>query len=138
MRGKIAFVIGLTVGYIFGTRAGRERYEQIKAGAKSVWDSTLVKQGRDQVGDYFGDVRSNVQESVIRAGREFVDALVAFNRSRNSAAAASAPSSSATATKKPSAKKAAAKSPAAKKPAAKKATTKKPTAATNAEVGETK
>lgn len=128
MRGKIAFVIGLTVGYIFGTRAGRERYEQIKAGAKSVWDSTLVKQGRDQVGDYLGDVRSNVQDSVIKAGREFVDALVAFNRSRNSGGAASQPSSPATSAKKP----------AAKKPAAKKATTKKPATAASAEVGETK
>lgn len=133
MRGKIAFVIGLTVGYIFGTRAGRERYEQIKAGAKSVWDSTLVKQGRDQVGDYFGDVRSNVQDSVIKAGREFVDALVAFNRSRNSGGAASQPTSPATPAKKPAAKK-----PAAKKPSAKKPGTKKPAAAASAEVGETK
>lgn len=133
MRGKIAFVIGLTVGYIFGTRAGRERYEQIKAGAKSVWDSTLVKQGRDQVGDYFGDVRSNVQDSVIKAGREFVDALVAFNRSRNSGGAASQPTTPATPVKKPAAKK-----PAAKKPSAKKPGTKKPAAAASAEVGETK
>lgn len=133
MRGKIAFVIGLTVGYIFGTRAGRERYEQIKAGAKSVWDSTLVKQGRDQVGDYFGDVRSNVQDSVIKAGREFVDALVAFNRSRNSGGAASESSSPTTAAQKPAAQK-----PAAQKPAAKKATAKKPAAAASAEVGETK
>lgn len=133
MRGKIAFVIGLTVGYIFGTRAGRERYEQIKAGAKSVWDSTLVKQGRDQVGDYFGDVRSNVQDSVIKAGREFVDALVDFNRSRNSGGAASQPTSPATPAKKPAAKK-----PAAKKPSAKKPGTKKPAAAASAEVGETK
>ena len=133
MRGKIAFVVGLTVGYIFGTRAGRERYEQIKAGAKSVWDSTLVKQGRDQVGDYFGDVRSNVQDSVIKAGREFVDALVAFNRSRNSGGAASQPTSPATPAKKPAAKK-----PAAKKPSAKKPGTKKPAAAASAEVGETK
>ncbi len=128
MRGKIAFVIGLTVGYIFGTRAGRERYEQIKAGAKSVWDSTLVKQGRDQVGDYFGDVRSNVQDSVIKAGREFVDALVAFNRSRNSGGAGSQPTTPATPVKKP----------AAKKPSAKKPGTKKPAAAASAEVGETK
>lgn len=133
MRGKIAFVIGLTVGYIFGTRAGRERYEQIKAGAKSVWDSTLVKQGRDQVGDYFGDVRVNVQDSVIKAGREFVDALVAFNRSRNSGGAASQPTSPATPAKNPAAKK-----PAAKKPSAKKPGTKKPAAAASAEVGETK
>ena len=29
MRGKVGLVIGLGVGYVLGTRAGRERYEQI-------------------------------------------------------------------------------------------------------------
>ncbi len=30
MKGKIGLVVGLGVGYVLGTRAGRERYEQIK------------------------------------------------------------------------------------------------------------
>ena len=30
MKGKILLVVGLGVGYILGTRAGRERYEQIR------------------------------------------------------------------------------------------------------------
>ena len=30
MKGKILFVAGLGLGYIFGTRAGREKYEQLK------------------------------------------------------------------------------------------------------------
>ena len=30
MKGKAGLVVGLAVGYVLGTRAGRERYEQIK------------------------------------------------------------------------------------------------------------
>lgn len=36
MRGKVGLVIGLAAGYVLGTRAGRERYEQIKAQAEKV------------------------------------------------------------------------------------------------------
>lgn len=37
MRGKVGLVIGLGVGFVLGARAGRERYEQIKAAAQKVW-----------------------------------------------------------------------------------------------------
>ena len=36
MRGKAGLVIGLAIGYVLGTRAGRERYEQIKAQAARI------------------------------------------------------------------------------------------------------
>lgn len=47
MRGKSGLVIGLAVGYVLGTRAGRERYEQIKAQWVKVWNLDVVQ---DQVG----------------------------------------------------------------------------------------
>ncbi|GAA3937656.1 hypothetical protein [Microbacterium soli] len=37
MRGKVGLVVGLGVGYVLGTRAGRERYEQIKTQWLRVW-----------------------------------------------------------------------------------------------------
>ncbi len=37
MRGKTGLVIGLAVGYVLGTRAGRERYEQIKTQWLKLW-----------------------------------------------------------------------------------------------------
>lgn len=43
MRGKILFLVGLAVGYVLGTRAGRERYEQLKAGAQRVWTNPAVQ-----------------------------------------------------------------------------------------------
>jgi hypothetical protein len=42
---KVLFVVGLGVGYVLGTRAGRERYEQIKRAAENVWNTPAVQQG---------------------------------------------------------------------------------------------
>jgi uncharacterized membrane-anchored protein YhcB (DUF1043 family) len=47
MRGKVGLVIGLAAGYVLGTRAGRERYEQIKAQVEKVWNLDPVQ---EQVG----------------------------------------------------------------------------------------
>ena len=45
--GKVSFVVGVGVGYVLGARAGRRRYEQIKAQAGKVWKSDPVQ---DRVG----------------------------------------------------------------------------------------
>lgn len=43
MKGKIGLVVGLGVGYVLGTRAGRERYEQIKREAQKLWQLDPVQ-----------------------------------------------------------------------------------------------
>lgn len=43
MKGKIGIVIGLGAGYVLGSRAGRERYEQIKTQADKIWSSAPVQ-----------------------------------------------------------------------------------------------
>jgi len=45
--GKGTFVIGLGVGYVLGTRAGRERYEQLKERATGVWNNPRVRRQVD-------------------------------------------------------------------------------------------
>ncbi|GAB3395039.1 hypothetical protein GCM10027568_26350 [Humibacter soli] len=71
MRGKVLFVVGLGVGYVLGTRAGRRRYEQIKSVARSFWDSPTVQKQRQTVQDYASDRMSDlgavVTEGVKRA-----------------------------------------------------------------------
>lgn len=47
MKGKVGLVIGLAAGYVLGARAGRERYEQIKAQVDKVWNLEPVQ---EQVG----------------------------------------------------------------------------------------
>jgi hypothetical protein len=44
MRGKILFVLGLGVGYVFGTRDGRARYNQMKNAALKVWNDPRVQE----------------------------------------------------------------------------------------------
>ena len=48
MRGKAGLVVGLAVGYVLGSRAGRQRYEQIKSQALKVWNMEPVQK---QVGN---------------------------------------------------------------------------------------
>jgi hypothetical protein len=43
MMGKVSFVLGAAVGYVLGTKAGQQRYEQIKGRATSLWSSEPVQ-----------------------------------------------------------------------------------------------
>ncbi len=49
MRGKVGLVVGLAAGYVLGSRAGRERYEQIKAQWLKVWNLDPVQQQVEKV-----------------------------------------------------------------------------------------
>jgi hypothetical protein len=68
MKGKILFVVGLGVGYVLGTRAGRERYEQIRKAADNVWNRPAVQQGVGNVKDFamsrVGDLSETVLDGV--------------------------------------------------------------------------
>ncbi|MEV6687291.1 YtxH domain-containing protein [Streptomyces sp. NPDC051578] len=50
MRYKVTFVIGLAVGYVLGTRAGRERYEQLKKSAREVAQTPAVRNAAETAG----------------------------------------------------------------------------------------
>jgi acetoin utilization deacetylase AcuC-like enzyme len=52
MRGKAGLVIGLAAGYVLGTRAGRERYEQIKEQAEKIWHLEPVQKQVAKVQDF--------------------------------------------------------------------------------------
>jgi hypothetical protein len=117
MRGKFLFIVGLAIGYVFGTRAGRKRYEQIKSAAQNIWESEpvqwSVKQAQDAVGD--------VAEEAITAAKRVIHQVTGDKPAAKKAPAkkpASKPASSGT---KPAAPRPAAE-PVAKtapKPAAK-------------------
>lgn len=50
MRYRMTFAIGIAVGYVLGSRAGRERYEQIKRAAQRVADSPRFQETAGVVG----------------------------------------------------------------------------------------
>ncbi|MBT2398740.1 YtxH domain-containing protein [Streptomyces sp. ISL-100] len=56
MRYKLTFIAGLALGYVLGTRAGRERYEQLKKSARQVAQNPAVR---------------NAAESAAHNGRDF-------------------------------------------------------------------
>jgi len=51
MRYRVTFLAGLAVGFVAGTRAGRERYEQMKKLAQQVTDSPVVRQATRAAGE---------------------------------------------------------------------------------------
>ena len=55
MKGKIGIVVGLGVGYVLGTRAGRERYEQIKTQWLKVWHLDPVQNQVQRAKSYVGE-----------------------------------------------------------------------------------
>lgn len=52
MRGKAGLVIGLAAGYVLGTRAGRQRYEQIKTQWLKLWNLEPVQTQVTKVKDF--------------------------------------------------------------------------------------
>ncbi|MFF9338200.1 MULTISPECIES: YtxH domain-containing protein [unclassified Streptomyces] len=56
MRYKLTFVAGLALGYVIGTRAGRERYEQMRKAAKNFTRNPAVR---------------NAAESAAQTGRQY-------------------------------------------------------------------
>jgi len=44
MRGKLMFIGGLAAGFVLGSRAGREKYEEIRTNAKKLWEHPTVQE----------------------------------------------------------------------------------------------
>ncbi|MFD7133976.1 YtxH domain-containing protein [Streptomyces sp. NPDC059894] len=56
MRYRLTFVVGLALGYVLGTKAGRERYEQLKKSARRISQNPAVR---------------NTAETAAQQGRQF-------------------------------------------------------------------
>lgn len=57
MRYRLTFIAGVALGYVLGTRAGRERYEQLKKAAQQLAENPAVR---------------NAAESAAHGGRDFM------------------------------------------------------------------
>lgn len=65
MKAKLSFLAGAALGYVLGTRAGRESYEKIKASAQQAWSKDAVQ-----------DTVATVQDTVKTQAGEVVHKLV--------------------------------------------------------------
>lgn len=73
MKGKILFVAGLGLGYLLGTRAGREKYDELKSAALKVWNDPRVQKQVDAVEDFVKDKAPEVAEFVSDGAKTLVD-----------------------------------------------------------------
>lgn len=73
MKGKLAFVLGAAVGYVLGTRAGRERYEQMKRGALQLWNTEPVQRGVGAAQELLDDRLDDLKEFAKRVGIDVVN-----------------------------------------------------------------
>lgn len=74
MKGKLAVLAGAAVGYVFGTRAGRERYEQIKAKAGDLWKNPRLQEKVSDAEQFVSDKAPDVQAKLTDAAKTAVDA----------------------------------------------------------------
>lgn len=111
MRGKILFAAGLAVGYVLGTRAGRERYEQLKGAVTTFWNDPRVQKRVDQVEDFVKEKAPEVAEFVTDGAKNLVSQVTGRGTNAKPARAKPTP-----------AKPTPAKPTPAKKPAAKRGT----------------
>lgn len=72
MRGKLIFITGVGVGYVLGTRAGRERFDQMVAQARRFWESPTVQEAvgvvQTQAGQIYDEGKQAVADQVHRLG----------------------------------------------------------------------
>jgi hypothetical protein len=57
MKGKFGLAVGLAAGYVLGTRAGRERYQQLTASAKRIADDPSLERLQEELNGLFGSGR---------------------------------------------------------------------------------
>lgn len=65
---KLTFTVGFAAGYVFGSRAGRQRYEAIRRAAESARDHPAVQSAAGVLRARAGQTATAVRER-IRPGR---------------------------------------------------------------------
>ena len=96
MKGKILFLTGLGLGYVLGTRAGRERYEQIKAAVGRVWNDPRVQHQVDSVGAYVKDKAPDLAEMVTDRAKKVAAQVAGTKKPATRSTASKSPTASGT------------------------------------------
>ena len=95
MKGKILFVAGLGLGYVLGTRAGREKYEELRTAALKVWNDPRVQKQVDAVEDFVKDKAPEVADFVSDNAKKVVAQVSGKKPAANSGTRSSSSSSGA-------------------------------------------
>lgn len=80
---KTGIILGLGIGYVLGTRAGRERYESIRSAAARIRSTPLVARPLDSLGEKVSDtVRAQGEKVTDRVADVVKDRLFGGSSSR--------------------------------------------------------
>lgn len=66
MKAKLAFIAGIAVGYVVGTRVGHRGYESLKKNARAFWEMDVVQ-------DTVQNVETTIKEESKELGSRLVD-----------------------------------------------------------------
>jgi hypothetical protein len=78
---KLIFITGVGIGYVLGTRAGREKFDQMVAQARKFWESPTVQEAagvvQAQATRLYDDGKQAVSEQVHRLSSKAEDGTAA-------------------------------------------------------------
>ena len=74
---KVGFLAGVGLGYVLGAKAGRRRYEQIKARADKVWQSPTVQHKVSDATQVVKEKAPELQHKVTEAAKDASSAVKA-------------------------------------------------------------
>ena len=64
MRGKLVLLVGVGIGYVLGSRAGRKRYDEIKSCVNRLWNDPRVSQQVHNVEQFAKDKAPDVVDFI--------------------------------------------------------------------------
>lgn len=70
MKNKLVLLTGMAVGYVLGTRAGREQYEKIREQAMTVWNNPKVQEQVSAAQQTVKEQAPAVQEKLTGAAKK--------------------------------------------------------------------
>jgi uncharacterized protein (UPF0333 family) len=70
MMGKILFLAGAATGYVLGSKAGRQAYDQIKGKAQDLWGDPNVQKVVSQAGQAAKDAATVAQSKISGAAKD--------------------------------------------------------------------
>lgn len=70
---KLTLLAGIGIGYVLGTRAGTQRYEQLKAQAQKAWNNPTVQEKAAQAQDAVREAAPKVGEKAGEVARDVAD-----------------------------------------------------------------
>jgi hypothetical protein len=81
MRGKSGLALGLAIGYVFGTKAGRERYEQLSQSAKRLANDPSLQRLQGELGGLFNASKQRATATIEGTATRAADKVQEANQS---------------------------------------------------------